>query len=108
MHVIYNLKINKGKIWIETKQNIVKSKIKKVQNWKRKKNYRTNKQTKKQKLRQWYTDFHVLRKNSLKVAMIRALKIQPNNLEINNKNVTKICSTYINVYIFYITSHNFK
>ena len=32
MHVVYNLKINKGKIWIETKQNIVKSKIKKVQN----------------------------------------------------------------------------
>ena len=46
MHVVYNLKINKGKIWIETKQNIVKSKIKKVQNWKRKKIIeQTNKKT---------------------------------------------------------------
>ena len=85
------------------KQNIVKSKIKKVQNWKEKK---TIEQTKKQKLRQWYADFHVLRINSWKVAMIRALKIQPNNLEINNKNVTKICSTFINVYIYIYILYN--
>lgn len=67
------------------KVKLVKSKIKKVKNWKRKKNYRPNKQTKKHKLRQWYINFHVLTKNLWKVAMIRALKIQLNNLEINKK-----------------------
>lgn len=33
MHIIYNLKINKGKTWIETKQNIVKSKIQDAWGW---------------------------------------------------------------------------